>query len=549
MQGRKRFLEKTRLCFRLSERVPAHNFYRRLKELLELDFLYALTAPYYGKCGQKSLDPVVFFKFMLVAHLENISSDRKLLEHCSLRLDILYFLGYDLDEPLPWHSTLSRTRQLLGKEVFESLFEKVFALCVAKGMVSGETQCIDSALIKANASLDSLLEKQPAHSPHPSPSLKVVAPDTPVAPDTHEPDTLQEQAPKRPAKFDRSSLEQRTISAPAFELAQIKQRQVNWARTQERRPHTERAKYLSNKTHYSPTDPDARIAVKPGKARNLSYLASVSVDKAQGVIAHIQADFADGKDNQFLISIVAALQNRFKTHQLSLKKVVADAGYSSGEVYQYLENKHITPYIPIHGQFTVEREGFRYDEKKDAFICPKGEELVFSRLFMDRNGYPKKTYRLSRSICKACPIREQCLGKVREKKFDVTYFYHYYQRAYQRQISSKGQYHKKLRQSKVEPVLGTLINFLGMRRINARGKSAAHKLMLLSAVAFNLKKLLRWNQKTDLAAARALTRPELLLRPLFLLFPCFSTHLLFAEAGKNCLTVTLMKGFELCNSD
>jgi transposase len=101
MQGRKRFLEKTRLRFKLSEQVPSHNLFRRLKELLNLDFIYELTAPYYGKCGPKSIDPVVFFKFMLVAHLENISSVRKLLEHCSLRLDILYFLGYDLDEPMP----------------------------------------------------------------------------------------------------------------------------------------------------------------------------------------------------------------------------------------------------------------------------------------------------------------------------------------------------------------------------------------------------------------------------------------------------------------
>jgi hypothetical protein len=106
-----------------------------------------------------------------------------------------------------------------------------------------------------------------------------------------------------------------------------------------------------------------------------------------------------------------------------------------------------------------------------------------------------------------CPIRQQCLGKVREKKFDVTYFYHYYQRAYQRQISSKGQYYKKLRQSKVEPVLGTLINFLGMRRLNARGKSAAHKVMLLAAVSYNLKKLLKYNVKRDMALANALKRP------------------------------------------
>ncbi|CAM3894150.1 transposase [Pontibacter korlensis] len=62
---------------------------------------------FYGRCGQQSIDPVVFFKLCLVGYLENITSDRKLIEHCSLRLDLLYFLNYQLDEPLPWHSTLS----------------------------------------------------------------------------------------------------------------------------------------------------------------------------------------------------------------------------------------------------------------------------------------------------------------------------------------------------------------------------------------------------------------------------------------------------------
>lgn len=49
---------------------------------------------------------------MLVSRLENLVSDRRLSEHCSLRLDILYFLGYEVDKDLPWHSTISRTRQL-----------------------------------------------------------------------------------------------------------------------------------------------------------------------------------------------------------------------------------------------------------------------------------------------------------------------------------------------------------------------------------------------------------------------------------------------------
>ena len=62
---------------------------------------------------------------------------------------------------MPWHSTLSRTRQLFPEEVFELVFTNIFKLCVDKGMVSGHTQAIDSAPVKANASMDSLELKVP----------------------------------------------------------------------------------------------------------------------------------------------------------------------------------------------------------------------------------------------------------------------------------------------------------------------------------------------------------------------------------------------------
>jgi len=78
---------------------------------------------------------VVFFKILLVGYLHNINSDRALLRYCADSLSIRLFLGYDLDEELPWHSTISRTRQLFGEEVFLSLFQKVLSLCVQKGMV------------------------------------------------------------------------------------------------------------------------------------------------------------------------------------------------------------------------------------------------------------------------------------------------------------------------------------------------------------------------------------------------------------------------------
>src|SRR6202789_3337456 len=125
MQGKKDHQEKLFIQFQLSNHVPADNFYRRLKTMLNLDFLYQSTSKHYGKEGQKSIDPVVFMKLMLVGYLENLTSDRRIINNSRLRMDILYFIGYDLGEELPWHSTLSRTRQLYGEHVFTELFKKV----------------------------------------------------------------------------------------------------------------------------------------------------------------------------------------------------------------------------------------------------------------------------------------------------------------------------------------------------------------------------------------------------------------------------------------
>ncbi len=80
MQGRKVYQEKLFVNFQLSDHVPEDNLYRRILDLIDFDYLYKLTARYYGKEGQKSIDPVVFMKLMLVGYLENINSDRRIIE-------------------------------------------------------------------------------------------------------------------------------------------------------------------------------------------------------------------------------------------------------------------------------------------------------------------------------------------------------------------------------------------------------------------------------------------------------------------------------------
>src|SRR5437764_11090725 len=85
MQVKKHYSEKLFKQFQLSDRVPADNFYRRLKEMLERRWLYKATKNYYGTEGQRSIDPVVFFKLMLIGYLENLGSDRRIINTVSLR--------------------------------------------------------------------------------------------------------------------------------------------------------------------------------------------------------------------------------------------------------------------------------------------------------------------------------------------------------------------------------------------------------------------------------------------------------------------------------
>ncbi|CAM3385765.1 IS1182 family transposase [Aequorivita lipolytica] len=485
MQGKKIYQEKLFNSFSLSSRVPENNFYRRLKEACNFDFLYTLTEDFYGSSGQKSIDPVVFFKLCLVGYLENIISDRKLIDHCSMRLDIMYFVGYDIDEEFPWHSTISRTRQLFPESIFESVFTKVLQLCIERGMVSGHTQTIDSAPVKANASMDTL-------------ELKVPEEDL----DSHlrrvrHISAMDKEQPLRKSKENKADDSQRSITASQRELDAIKSRTKRWSKDQDQRPGAgnKGSKYTSNKTHYSPTDPDARISVKPGKARKLNYLSQLNVDIAHHVITDIQAYHADGKDSQQLADIVKRLQGRLWREGLVFTNCVADTGYSSGENYAFLESRGLKSFIPPHGTYKGGPDKFTYVEEGDYYLCPMDKVIPFKKVFLDsRTKTKKKAYRASSILCKGCALRARCLGKVNEKQFTVTYYRAEYERNVERVASKEGRYLKSKRQSTVQPVFGTLTQFMGLRKINTIGIRQANKVMHLSAIAYNLKKYLKFDQ-------------------------------------------------------
>ena len=495
MQGKKQYTEKLFTNFQLSDRVPEDNFYRRLKKEIDFQYLYAGTKTLYGSTGNPGIDPVVFFKLMLVGYLENITSDRKLITHCGLRMDILYFLNYDIDEALPWHSTVSRTRQLYGSGLFEKLFSRIFRLCVEKGMVAGHTQAVDSAYIKANASMDSIEVKRPAQSIN----------------EFINKSSSGNFVPLRRSKEDKASEELKTITATAQELNELKTRNKRFKEIKEEQHGGSANNFisLSNKTHYSPTDPDARISTKPGKPRLLNYLCNLSVDTAQGVITHIQADHADVKDSRYLQDIVQKTKQELEKNSLSLENILADAGFTSAGNYHELEKQNITGYIPTSGKFKNMEEhasaGFVYNKEQDCFICPNNKELKFTTHYTDNSRLEKKRYLSRAKDCKSCSLRSTCLGKATPvKKIETSLFQSEMERAYQRQHSVEGKRMVRVRAGTVEPVFGNLINYYGLRKINVKGKTGAHKCMLMSAIAFNVKKLMKYLSKKRNTAVAAL---------------------------------------------
>ena len=490
MQGKKKFTEKLFTHFQLSDRVPADNFYRRLKEVLNLQWLYKATRQYYGTEGQQSIDPVVFMKLMLIGYLENLGSDRRIINTVSMRMDMLFFIGYDIDEPLPWHSTLSRTRQLYGEELFKQLFKEVLKQCIDKGMVAGRRQVMDSVAVKANAGMDSLIEKE-------------------ILEDSS---AYADELKSEEAQSGDDEKETQTVSATRYKAVELHHQ---WkAKAYKDMPRGKslkggergRPKFVSNHTHYSTTDPDARVSVKPGKPRQLNYTAQVSVDTAHHVITQIQADYADKKDSQCLPSLVNNTIDNLQQEGLQVEEVYADAGYSSGEALKALEENNITGYIPNFGQYKPSREGFTYDKENDRYVCSQGKYLPFKKLITTSLGYKMKVYRSSAKDCGPCPLRSVCIGKSDFKKIDDTVDKHLYDRMHARLQSVNREKIRQLRSSTVEPVLGTLVNYLAMRRVNTRGIKQAAKCILMSAIAYNLKKLLKWEQKNRNTAVIAMKK-------------------------------------------
>src|SRR5262245_48729029 len=143
----------------LEDLVPADHFYRHLERSLDLSFVRDLVRDLYSAFGRPSIDPIVFFKLQLVMFFEGIRSERQLEYVGSDRLSVRWYLGYDLNQTLPDHSSMTRIRDRYGITIFRQFFEAIVERCQHDGLIWGKELYADATLVEANADRDKMLPR------------------------------------------------------------------------------------------------------------------------------------------------------------------------------------------------------------------------------------------------------------------------------------------------------------------------------------------------------------------------------------------------------
>src|SRR5436309_4518400 len=365
--------------------VPQDHFYRHLEKSLDLSFVRAFVQAAYANKGRPSIDPVVFFKLQLVMFFEGIRSERQLMRHAADRLSIRWYLGYDLNEPLPDHSSLTRIRERYGVDVFRRFFDAIVEQCQQEKLVWGRELYIDSTQVNANADLDSLtprfaVEARAAMQAH-------------LAALFTEEDSHQEPQPAETEVGDATqavtSPEIVTCTVPVAlpvilsqaegeELAQDNAGRHDWITEEGRQQREVHGLYQrTSDFKVSTTDPDATPMRLKGRGTHLGYHTHYVVDGGKArIILQVLVTPSEVMDNQPMRDLIFRTRFRWKLHP---RHMTGDTKYGTIENIKALEDAGIRAYVPLpdwEERYEVwSASHFRDVAQEDQYRCPQGQVL------------------------------------------------------------------------------------------------------------------------------------------------------------------------------
>src|ERR1044071_8649400 len=287
-------------------RSAAHPFYARLNRILEQnrfdDYVEEQCSPFYAPTkGRPSLAPGRYFRLLMLGYFEEIESERGSAWRAADSLSVRAFLGLELEEAPPDHSTISRTRRLIDIETHRAVFSWILERLSQAGLINGKTVGIDATTLEANAALRSIVRRDTGEGYE---------------------------------AFLLGLAKASGIETPTRE---------DLARLDRKRP-----KKGSNDDWTHPHDPDARITKMKDGRTHLAHKAEHAVDLKTGGVIAVTIQPADKADTETIKeTLITAAENieKIKSETDGVRKVVADKGYHSNELLKDLRVLGIRTYI------------------------------------------------------------------------------------------------------------------------------------------------------------------------------------------------------------
>src|SRR5664280_112472 len=304
--------------------APGHPFYQKLNELLEAErfdeFVEQRCAKFYApQYRRPSLTPGIYFRSLLIGYFEGIGAERGIAWRLADSLALRRFVGIALDEDTPDHSTISRTRRLIDLDTHAAVFAWVLEVLARRGLIVGKRVAIDATTLEANAAMRSIVRR-----------------DTGASYNEFLTGLAQASGIETPTREELTRLD------------------------------CKRKKRTSNKEWKSPIDEDARVAKMKNGSTHLAHKAEHAVDMESGAVVAVTLQAADLGDtttvHQTLAEAgmaVAELVGREaellpdKEPQVNIdgiEELVADKGYHSGAVVEWVGESEVLSYIPARKQ-------------------------------------------------------------------------------------------------------------------------------------------------------------------------------------------------------
>jgi hypothetical protein len=279
-------------------------------------------------------------------------------------------LYYDLNQPLPDHSSLTRIRTRYGVEMFRRFFEAIVDQCQQAGLVWGKELYVDATKVNANASLESVKprfavekhlrelfategieEQAPAADAEPYPTTSEGRAPLPEA-------TCEEMTPMNKVQALPTAVCEPTMVAPVplpvslegiiqQDLTRTNEQRHDWIE-QGGKPDREviRGTYRRMADFVvSTTDPDATVMPTKGDGRHLGYHTHYVVDGGKArIIMAVLVTPSEVMDNQPMLDLVFRTRFRWK---LWPRQATGDTTYGTVDNIVALEHEHIHAYVPL----------------------------------------------------------------------------------------------------------------------------------------------------------------------------------------------------------